>query len=388
MSSYVVGILKEVKAQEGRVAMTPHLAQHLINELGATVAIETGAGEQSGYADTQYARVGAIVVSHARDIWANSEIVLKVKEPTPLEYPYLKLMAGKILFTYLHLAGSPVQLTKELLECKITAIAYEGVTTVDVSGRTVYPLLAPMSKIAGEQSVIQAIEAQSYEIGELTMIVIGGGNVGVSAIDKALRLGVQNIVVFEAYTPRIAELKSIYALKMGRVTILPQSDLDEKIGRHVLSQADILICGPMRPGGVAAPIVLHQKHFRHMAEHAYVVDVAIDQGGSTAWTKGRPTNPGEVFERGARKIRFSATPNIPGSRAAPQATEALSEATFPYVEHMAYALLSNGGLRKAFHDDASLRAGIQTHEGYVLNRSLESHFKELGTHFPYCFVLF
>ncbi len=380
MEKCCIGVPKEVKEGEGRVALTPRWVEHLVDTLDAQIVVEEGAGLGSGWEDQEYVRAGATIAKREM-VWSSADLILKVKEPTASEYPMLALAQGKTLFTYLHLAGSPVFLTEALLTHRITAIAYEGVRTESHVGRPRYPLLAPMSRIAGEEAMRAALKAQSEAHEKVTVVVIGGGTVGESATRLAISAGVGDMVIFEAYEPRVHELKALFAHRSQRVAVLPMSDLNEKVGKQVLAHTDIVICAPMLPGGVSAPIVLNHQHFRIMPQGAYVVDVAIDQGGSTSWTRGRPTKPGEVFVRGKKGIRFSATPNIPGSAVPYEATEALTEATIPYIEHIVCAFQETGDVRQALREDASLRFGLQTFDGALTSRTLFHHFTKAGKTF-------
>lgn len=365
MNTCIVGVPKERKCNEGRVGMTPK-GVSIVTEIGGKVFVEAGAGVASGFTDAMYVNAGATIAKESEAVWASADIVMKVKEPLREEYPLLLSMRGKTLFTYLHLAGSEIELTRALLRNEITAIAYETVAE-EVSGRKIFPLLVPMSKIAGTQAMQSAIARHKQkEISHLNAIIIGGGNVGDAALCHAIASKVGFTVVFEAVDKRLNELRGKYGSES--VVIFPMSILDGEIGKRYLSVADIVICGPMLPGGKEAPIVLTQKHFRFMKKGAYISDVSIDQGGSTAWTKGSPTKPGETFTRGARGLVFSAVPNIPGSTVPKDATRALCAATEGYIVGMvAHRLASPSGDYIALRDSVPLRMGLQTWRGLLTN---------------------
>lgn len=281
-------------------------------------------------------------------------------------------MEGKTLFTYLHLAGTEIELTRALLRNNITAIAYETVTDIDAGGRKTFPLLTPMSKIAGTQAMRTALHRHATEKWKkLVAFIIGGGNAGEAALLSALANEVNYVALYEAHKPRTHELRLKY--KGEKVTIFPMEMLKEPLIRRVFPSVDIFICAPMLPGGKEAPIVLTQNDFRIMKDGAYISDVSIDQGGSTAWTKGNPTKPGETFTRGARNLVFSAVPNIPGSTVPKDATRALCKATEPYIVGIvAHAVESHNGVYTAMRDDPSLRCGLQTYKGWLTNEYVSS----------------
>lgn len=373
MYKCIVGVPREIKPQEGRVGLTPKAAR-AITELGAVVFIETLAGVASGYSDKEYFDAGAVIVPTAEEVWKSSDILVKVKEPILQEYPLLACLEKKTLFTYLHLAGSDPELTRTLLRHEVTAIAYENVSDIE-NGRPVYPLLIPMSQIAGVQSMRAAIaHHKEKRPTDLSVVIIGGGNVGEAALKRAISSDVGFVVLFEAWEPRVLELRERYGC--DRVVVFPLTMLEEHIGRSYLKIADVVICGPMLPGGKEAPIVLTQRHFRTMKHGCYIADVSIDQGGSTAWTKGSPTKPGTTFTRGARQLIFSAVPNIPGSTVPAEATKALTSATLPYLLRMVIHRLSDPhGDYTSLRDDIALRRGLQTWRGSLVNPHVSSRHK-------------
>lgn len=381
MAECVVGIPREQKTQEGRVGMTPTGVRE-VTLLGGKVLVERNAGVLSGFTDQAYKDVGATVVETADEVWKNADVVVKIKEPIKSEYPHLHSFAGKTLFTYLHLAGGAVDLTRTLLDNNVTSIAYETVSLPGEDKRPAFPLLVPMSQIAGTQAMLGALlrhEPKHHR--DLSAVIIGGGNVGEAALMRAVCV-VGSVVIFEAWEKRILELKKMYG-HIEKVKILPLTMLDDKRGLTYLKEADIVICGPMLPGGKEAPVVLTHKHFRIMKQGCYIADVSIDQGGSTTWTKGKPTKPGETFTRGARKLVFSAVPNIPGSTVPAEATYALTSTTLPYVLLLVSEILrSKGGEYTALRDNIDLRKGLQTYNGYVTNMHVAAHHDLLKRYQP------
>ncbi len=371
MPTCVVGVPKEVKEQEGRVGISPS-GVRAIATLGAAVIVESGAGLLSGFSNKAYEEAGALIVENPHPIWANSDIVVKIKEPVPSEYQHLLLLKGKTLFTYLHLAGSPIELTRNLLRNEITAIAYETVAVPadkHATGRMSFPLLVPMSKIAGTQAMRAAIlHHKGVRPRNLSAVIIGVGNVGEAALNRAIAEKIGFITLFDSWNPRVKELKEKYHELESAVKVFSLEHFEEPFAKKILADADIVISGPMLPGGKEAPIVLTQKHFRIMKHGAYIADVSIDQGGSTAWTKGNPTKPGETFIRGARNLVFSAVPNIPGSTVPADATKALTQVTLPYVLHMVtHRRASHTGDYVSLRDDTGLRQGLQTWRGLLTN---------------------
>lgn len=373
MSQCVVGILKEIKPSEGRVAVTPQGVRELIT-LGALVVVESGAGALSGHSDQDYIAAGASIAMVAQPVWKNSDIVMKVKEPIASEYRYLAYLKGKILFTYLHLAGVDPVLTDRLIENEVIALAYETVSEV-VGGRTVFPLLTPMSRIAGEQSMKAALarhQPSDYPI--LTATIIGCGNVGEASLQVALAAKVGLIAVFESRSERICELNRQYRGNRNLI-VLSLSALNSQVGRTILADSDIVISGPMLPGGKEAPIVLTDAHLATMKFGAYISDVSIDQGGSTEQTKGKATKPGTTFTWGANQLVFSSVANIPGSTVPVEATNALTAETLPYVKQLVTHVRSYGTPsdllpipQQLFGMCPPLKAGLQTWHGFVTNK--------------------
>lgn len=365
--SCLIGVPKEVKASEGRVGITPDGVRAL-RKLGIEVGVEQEAGVLSGFSDADYISAGALTYLNLDALYKDADIIVKVKEPTPAEYKFLSLLKGKVLFTYLHLAGVDPELTKLLLEHGVTAIAYENVAKI-VDGRVTLPLLVPMSIIAGVQSMRAALlryEKERYH--QLEVLILGGGVVCEAALNQALTNDVGSISMFEIREERMRELRAKYS-EESTFSIFPFSFLNEKGGKELLKGAHIVISGVKLPGDAAAPHVLTQKHFRIMKMGAYISDVAIDQGGSTAWSK--VTKPGETYTRGKKGLVFSCVPNIPGSTVPAEATEALTKATLSYVGDLGEAFLRDGtsGVYWLLQAKIGLRAGLQTLQGRLFNHA-------------------
>src|SRR5215468_7923389 len=333
-----IGVAKEIKPDEYRVALTPAGALELINA-GHDVAIETGAGVGSAFSNESYTRVGARIVS-VDEVWRESELLLKVKEPIPDEYG--RLHERLILFTYLHIAADE-PLTQALVESGVSAVAYETVETP----RRALPLLAPMSEIAGRlasQAGAYFLEkpfgGQGLLLGGVPgvargrVVIIGGGIVGYNAAIIALGLGAQ-VTILERSLDRMRHLEGI--LK-GPVTLLMSSGLqiEESVAR-----ADVVIGAVLIPGALA-PKLITRDMIGGMHDGAVLCDVAIDQGGC-AETSHPTTHTEPVYE--VEGVTHYCVANMPG--AVPiTATKALTNATLPFVEAIA-----DKGLREAVAED-------------------------------------
>ena len=339
-----IGVAKEIKPDEYRVALTPAGALELING-GHEVAIETTAGAGSAFPDEAYERVGATVVS-VDDVWERSEMVLKVKEPIAPEYG--RLREGLILFTYLHIAADE-PLTRALLDSGITGVAYE---TVEV-GRSL-PLLAPMSEVAGRL----APQAGAYflekpvggrglllggvaGVGPGRVVIVGGGVVGYNAAVIALGLGAQ-VTILERSIDRMRHLEEVLS---GRVTLLMSSSLQVAAS---IEEADLVIGAVLIPGAVAPKLVTREM-IASMKEGAVVVDVAIDQGGCFE-TSHATTHADPVYV--VDGVTHYCVANMPGAVPV-TSTKALTNATLPYVEAIA-----NQGLAGAVAADPALAKGV------------------------------
>ena len=356
-----IGVAKEIKSDEYRVALTPAGALELTRR-GHDVLIETGAGEGSAFPDDAYVNVGARVVP-VDQVWADSELLLKVKEPVSEEYE--RLREGLVLFTYLHIAADE-PLTRALLHSGITAVAYETVETDDRR----LPLLAPMSEIAGRLAaqagayfLEKPLGGRGLLLGGVPgvapgrVIVIGGGAVGYNSAIIAIGLGAQ-VTILERSIDRMRYLDEILS---GRVSLVMSSSL--QIAESVV-HADVVIGAVLIPGALAPKLVTRDM-IREMRPGAVVVDVAIDQGGCFETAKAT-THSDPVYE--VDGVTHYCVANMPG--AVPiTSTKALTNATLPYVEAIA-----EHGLRDAVARDPSLARGVNVLDGKITYQAVaEAH---------------
>jgi alanine dehydrogenase len=356
-----VGVAKEIKPDEYRVALAPAGARELIQR-GHDVAVETGAGEGSAFPDAAYEAVGARIVS-VDEVWEGSELLLKVKEPISSEYG--RLREDLVLFTYLHIAADE-PLTRALMESGITAVAYETVETDDRK----LPLLAPMSEIAGRlaaQAGAHYLERPYGGRGLLLggvagvapgkVVIIGGGMVGYNAAVIALGLGAQ-VTILERSIDRMRHLEEIMS---GRVSLLMSSSLQiEESAR----EADLVIGAVLIPGALA-PKLLTREMVGEMKPGAVFCDVAIDQGGC-AETSRPTTHSDPVYE--VDGVTHYCVANMPG--AVPiTSTKALTNATLPYAEAIA-----DHGLAEAVARDRALARGVNVLDGKITYEAVaEAH---------------
>ena len=349
----LVGVPKEIKVHESRVALTPEGAAELVRA-GHSVVIGKGAGLGSALTDADYIAAGASIEEDVEKIWATSEMILKVKEPIEVEYP--RLRKNQILFTYLHLAASKA-CTDALLASGTTAIAYE---TVEINGTL--PLLAPMSEVAGRlaaQVGASALQKPNGGRGVLMggvpgvspakVLVIGGGVAGLNAAVIAMGMGA-DVTIVDRSLPRLAYIDTIYS---GRIKTLASSF--HAVDRE-LKSADLVI-GAVLVHGAKAPKLVSNAQVAGMKPGSVLVDIAIDQGG--CFEDSKPTTHAEPTFKVHQSI-FYCVANMPG--AVPVAsTYALTNATLPYA-----LALANHGWEAACAADRALAAGLNTHEGKVM----------------------
>jgi alanine dehydrogenase len=352
-----VGTIKETKNQEYRVGLTPSGVAAL-TEAGHQVLVERGAGIGSGFSDEKYAAAGASIVDTAREIAALVDLLVKVKEPLPSEYPLLH--EGLLLFTYLHLAPNP-GLTKALLDSRVDSIAYELVMQPDGS----LPLLIPMSQVAGRMSAeiaAQHLKKPGPGRGKLLggiagssparTVVVGSGNVGTAATRVLLALGAR-VVVTSRDLQRLHAFEDMFRDKVATRVTTPV------VLKEELEGADILIGAVLVPGGVA-PTLISREMIRSMGDGAVLVDVCIDQGGIAETS--RPTTHDEPIYVEEGVVHYC-VPNMPG--AVPRtSTEALTSATLPYV-----LKLADGGL-SVVRDDPPLASGVSTVGGKLITEAV------------------
>jgi alanine dehydrogenase len=346
-----IGIPKEIKNREDRVACTPGGVFELVRN-GHQVLVETGAGVGSGYADELYRAAGAVMVAAAAEAWS-AEMIIKVKEPLPSEYRYLR--ADLLLFTYLHLAAAP-ELTRALLKSGTTGIAYE---TIEVGRRL--PLLEPMSEIAGRMSAVvgahylsRAQGGKGVLLGGVpgvlpgNVLVLGGGTAGVNAGRMAAGLGA-NITILEVDLEKMRFLD--ISLHEGTRTLYS----NEQNLLEMLPSVDLLIGAVLVPGA-KAPKLLRREMLKVMKPGSVFVDIAIDQGGC-AETSHATTHDDPVFiEEGV--IHYCVA-NMPGAYAR-TATQALTNATMPYAIKIA-----NLGCEAALNRIPELNKGLNTWRGQL-----------------------
>ena len=358
-----IGVAKEIKPDEYRVALTPAGALELINA-GHDVAVETGAGVGSAFPDETYTRVGAQIAS-VDDVWERSDMVLKVKEPIAPEYE--RLREGQILFTYLHIAADEA-LTRALIDSGITAVAYET-----VEARGALPLLAPMSEVAGRLApqagayfLEKPLGGRGLLLGGVPgvaagkVMVIGGGVVGQNAAEIAIGLGAETYV----YDRNIDRLRELEVLLNGRCSTCFASTLEIE---QRLPDMDLVI-GAVLIHGAKAPWVIRRSQLSMMKRNAVMVDVSIDQGGCFE-TSHPTTHSDPTYE--VDGITHYCVANMPG--AVPiTSTYALTNATMPFVVKLAEegvhrALASDPG----FMDGLNVAAGKLTYEPVARDQGLE-----------------
>ena len=348
-----IGVTKEIKNHEYRVGLTPQGVAELVRR-HHFVLIERNAGAAIGFSDDRYVAAGAQIAPSADDVFAAADMIVKVKEPQPVECK--KLRPGQILFTYLHLAPDPEQ-TRLLIESDVVAIAYETVTD-DHGG---LPLLAPMSEVAGRMSIqagAHALEKAQGGLGVLlsgvpgvppaNVLVLGGGVVGINAARIALGMGAQ-VTVFDVSLSRLKELDNLYGPRL--MTCYSSRGAIEQ----VLPDADLVIGGVLVPGA-AAPKLITRDMLKLMKQGSVIVDVAIDQGGCVETSRATTHQDPTYVVDG---VVHYCVANMPGG-VARTSTLALTNATLPFVIELA-----NKGYRRAMDENKHLRNGLNIHHGAV-----------------------
>jgi alanine dehydrogenase len=346
-----IGCPKEIKPQEFRVGITPNAAREAVNH-GHTVVIETNAGTGADFTDADYVAAGAKILPTAEEVFAASDMIVKVKEPQAIERK--RLREGQVLFTYLHLAPDPDQ-THDLLNSGVTAIAYETVT----DDRGGLPLLAPMSEVAGRLApqvgawtLQKANGGRGVLLGGVPgvapgkVVVIGGGVVGTHAAKIAAGMGA-DVTVLDRSLPRLRYLDDVF----GRDFKSIYSDAGNTA--ELIRDADMVIGAVLIPGA-AAPKLISRAQLSTMKPGAVLVDVAIDQGGCFE-TSHATTHQDPIYE--VDGIMHYCVANMPGA-VARTSTLALGNATLPFM-----LALADKGWRKACADDRHLLAGLNVHAG-------------------------
>lgn len=363
----IIGVLKEIKEGETRVALTPDGTKKLMRG-GHTILMEKGAGIKSGFTDKQFRDCGATILPSAEKIWKMSNMVIKVKEPLAAEFKYFR--EDLILFTYLHLASAP-QLARALCKSKITAFGYE---TVELSDSKL-PLLIPMSEVAGRVATQVGTrllhskfgEGKGLLLGGVTgtskglVTVIGGGVVGRNAAEVAVGLGAE-VAIIDINKDRLSFLKNYFE---GKVHCIPSTT--DNLCKWV-SKSDLLV-GAVLVAGDKAPKIVTKKMIQGMEPGSVIVDVAIDQGGCMETSK--PTSHKHPTFLKYNVIHYC-VPNMP-ALTPKTSTEALTGATFPYILKLATA-----GVNKVLDNDKILARGIQTRGGKVVHPVVAKLFKSLS----------
>ncbi|MFE7495617.1 alanine dehydrogenase, partial [Bacillus velezensis] len=343
----IIGVPKEIKNNENRVALTPGGVSQLIGN-GHRVLVESGAGLGSGFTNEDYVSAGAEILEDRKQVW-DAEMVMKVKEPLAEEYAYFR--QGLVLFTYLHLAAEP-ELAKALTEKGVTAIAYETVT----DGRSL-PLLTPMSEVAGRMAA--QIGAQFLEkpkggkgillagvpgVSRGKVTIIGGGGVGTNAAKMAVGLGA-DVTMIDLNADRLRQLDDIFGHQIKTLMSNPVNIADS------VAEADLLICAVLIPGA-KAPTLVTEEMVKQMKPGSVIVDVAIDQGGIVETVDHITTHDNPTYEK--HGVVHYAVANMPG--AVPRtSTLALTNVTVPYALQIA-----NKGAAQAIADSPALKAGLNT----------------------------
>jgi alanine dehydrogenase len=345
----IIGVPREIKEQEQRVGLLPSVADQL-KRRGHSVIVQKNAGVGSGYSDDEYKKAGAEIIETAEEVFKRAEMIVKVKEPLPAEFPLLR--RGQILFTYLHLAASK-SLTEALLKSGVTGIAYE---TIQVNGRL--PLLEPMSEVAGRMSVVMGANFLAKHNGGSgvllggvpgvlpgSVVVIGGGTSGVNALRMAKGLGA-DVTILDVDVERLRFLD--LAMEDLHTLYSSEANLD-----YLMPDCDLLIGAVLLPGA-KAPKLITRAMLRKMKRGSVFVDISIDQGGC-AETSRPTTHVDPVYiEEG---VTHYCVANMPAAYAR-TSTQALTNVTYRYVQ-----LLADCGLEEACLKQPALAGGINTLDG-------------------------
>ncbi|GAA3653353.1 alanine dehydrogenase [Asaccharospora irregularis] len=359
----IIGIPKEIKSQESRVSLTPAGADGF-TRAGHRVLVESGAGLGSGFTDEEYKEVGAEIVSDAAKVWADAEMIMKVKEPLKSEYGYFR--EGLIIFTYLHLAAER-ELTQALVDSGAIAIAYE---TVELENRSL-PLLTPMSEVAGRMAVQQgSIYLEKTRGGKGLLIdgvpgvapahvvVVGAGIVGTGAIRRAIGLGAR-VTVLDVNVDRLRYLGEVF---MGRLETVYSNNYNMM---QAVKTADLVVGAVLIPGA-KAPKLVTEEMVKAMEPGSVIVDVAIDQGGCVETIDGPTTHEDPIFIK--HGVVHYAVANIPGA-VSKTSTLALTNVTLGYGLRIA-----NNGWKDALKADAALAKGANVINGKVVYKAVADAF--------------
>jgi alanine dehydrogenase len=358
----IVGVPKEIKTDEYRVAMIPVGVEEL-TRAGHKVIIQAGAGQGSGISDEQYAKHGALI-DGAAAIWGQADLIVKVKEPLPQEWALLR--RGQMVFTYFHFAADE-KLTRAVMESGISAIAYETIR----DARGTLPLLTPMSEVAGRMSIQQGakyLERPSEGRGILlsgvpgvlpaNVVILGGGVVGANAAKVAAGLGA-NVTILDVNLDRLRYLDDVSPKNVTTLFSDRHNILDS------LQRADLLIGAVLIPGA-KAPFLVRRDDLKIMPHRAVIIDVAIDQGGCVETS--RPTTHSKPIYIVDDVVHYCVT-NMPGA-VGRTSTYALTNVTLPYVMQLA-----KKGFARAVTENKGLAEGVNIHLGTVTNPAVAETFK-------------
>lgn len=359
----IIGVPKEIKAQENRVSLTP-AGVDALKRAGHKIYVEKGAGVSSGFSDSEYEEFGAEIFDSAAHVWENSNMILKVKEPLEGEFKYFR--EDLIIFTFLHLANEEA-LTKALLEAKTTAIAYE---TVQLPSRLL-PLLTPMSEVAGRMAIQKgAIHLENTFGGKGKLIdgvpgvppahivVVGGGIVGTGAVRRAIGLGAR-VTVLDIDIDRLRYLGEVF---MGKVETLYSNNYNLL---KVMETADLVVGAVLIPGA-KAPKIITEEMVKNMEEGSVIVDIAIDQGGCVETIDGPTTHENPTFVK--HGVIHYAVANMPAA-VSETSTLALTNVTLPYVMQIA-----NMGWKEAVKKNEPLSKGVNLTAGKVVYKAVADTF--------------
>lgn len=358
----LVGIPKEIKRKENRVAISPSGVEQLKLH-GQEVLVETGAGEGSGYSDDDYRAAGAVIAASPQEVYQKSDLLVKVKEPLPAEYPLMR--KGQVIFTYFHFASS-LELTKAVIASQIVAIAYETVAKADGS----LPLLTPMSEVAGRMSIQEGAKYLEKTYGgrgvllpgvpgvrPAVITIIGAGVVGANAAKIACGMGAL-VYLLDNNLERLRYLSDVMPKNCFLLMSNPANI------REAVYQADLVV-GAVLVAGAKAPWLVTRKMLKNMKKGAVVVDVAIDQGG--CFETSRPTSHDDPIYVVDDVIHYCVT-NMPG--AVPStSTVALTNATLPYILEIA-----DKGYRRAVQENEALARGVNIIAGQVTCKGVAAAF--------------
>jgi alanine dehydrogenase len=358
----VVGVPNEIKTHESRVALIPVGVEEL-TRAGHQVLVQAGAGLGSGISDEQYIAHGAEIVASAADVWSQADLIVKVKEPLPIEWPLMR--PGQIVFTYFHFAADEA-LTRAVMQSGATAIAYE--TIRDARGNL--PLLTPMSEVAGRMSIQEGakylerpFDGRGILLGGVPgvrpaqVVIVGAGVVGANAAKVAAGLGA-NVTILDVNLDRLRYLDDVMPRNVTTLYSDRHNILDS------LAQADLLIGAVLIPGA-KAPHLVRRQDLKKMPPRAVIIDVAIDQGGCVETS--RPTTHSKPTYIIDDVVHYCVT-NMPGA-VGRTSTYALTNVTLPYVLQLA-----KKGLERALSENKALREGLNVFNGKVTNLAVAETF--------------